>query len=70
VEAEEKDQLLAALDQLPEDMRDALLMRYWEELEYEEMARRTGVSATALYQRVCRGLKQLRETLEGGQSPA
>ena len=45
-------------------MREAVLMRYWEELEYEEMAERTGVSAAALYQRVCRGLKRLRETIE------
>ena len=65
VAAEEKQQLLAALEELPEDMREALLMRYWEELEYDEMAKRTGVSAAALYQRVCRGLKQLRETLGG-----
>ena len=64
VAAEEKDQLLAALEELPEDMREAVLMRYWEELEYDEMASRTGVSAAALYQRVCRGLKRLREVIE------
>jgi RNA polymerase sigma-70 factor, ECF subfamily len=65
VAAEEKEQLMAALTGLPDDMREAVLMRYWEELEYDEMAKRTGVSAAALYQRVCRGLKQLRETLGG-----
>lgn len=64
IAAEEKEQLLAALGEIPEDMREALLMRYWEELEYEEMATRTGVSAAALYQRVCRGLKRLREVIE------
>ncbi|MBZ0137462.1 MAG: sigma-70 family RNA polymerase sigma factor [Planctomycetes bacterium] len=58
---EEKAELMAALNELPDDMREALLMRYWEELEYEEMAKRTGVSAAALYQRVCRALKRLRE---------
>jgi RNA polymerase sigma-70 factor, ECF subfamily len=63
VAAEEKQQLLEALTGLPDEMREAVLMRYWEELEYDEMAKRTGVSAAALYQRVCRGLKQLRETL-------
>ncbi len=64
VAAEEKEQLIAALGELPDEMREAVLMRYWEELEYEEMAERTGVSAAALYQRVCRGLKRLRETIE------
>jgi DNA-directed RNA polymerase specialized sigma24 family protein len=38
-------------------------MKYWQELEYDEMARRTGSSEEALYQRVCRGLKRLREVL-------
>jgi RNA polymerase sigma-70 factor, ECF subfamily len=65
VAAEEKQELMVALEQLPDDMREAVLMRYWEELEYEEMARRTGISAAALYQRVCRGLKHLRESLSG-----
>ena len=64
VAAEGKKQLLAALGELPDDMREAVLMRYWEELDYEQMAERTGVSAAALYQRVCRGLKHLRETIE------
>jgi RNA polymerase sigma-70 factor (ECF subfamily) len=60
---EEQAALRNALDQLPEEMRDAVLMKYWQELEYDEMARRTGVSEEALYQRVCRGLKRLRELL-------
>lgn len=61
---EEKAQLIEALQELPDDMRQAVLMRYWEELEYEDMAERTGASASALYQRVCRGLKKLREIME------
>lgn len=61
---EENAALLAALGTLPDDMREALQMRYWEELDYDAMAERTGVSAAALYQRVCRGLKRLREVLE------
>jgi DNA-directed RNA polymerase specialized sigma24 family protein len=51
------------LPALPEDQREALLMKYWQDLEYEEMSKRTGVSEEALYQRVCRGLKRLREVL-------
>lgn len=67
---EEKAELMAVLNELPDDMREAVLMRYWEELEYDEMARRTGVSAAALYQRVCRGLKRLREGLDARNEPA
>ncbi|MCC6466481.1 MAG: sigma-70 family RNA polymerase sigma factor [Planctomycetes bacterium] len=67
---EEKSALLAALGTLPDDMREALQMRYWEELDYDAMADRTGVSAAALYQRVCRGLKRLREILERGPEAA
>lgn len=66
---EERQALAHALEQLPEDMRQALLMKYWQELDYDEMARRSGVSAEALYQRVCRGLKRLRDLLaEGGNA--
>jgi len=61
---EERAGLMAAMNELPQEMRDALTMRYWEELEYEQMARRTGASEAALYQRVCRGLKRLRELLD------
>lgn len=64
VEAEEKQALLAALETLPEEMREAMIMKFWEDLDYEEMSRRTGASAAALYQRVCRGLKKLRQNLE------
>ena len=65
---EEKEALHAALNQLPDDMREALLMRFWEELEYEQMAERTGMTAAALYQRVCRALKRLRELMEPGRA--
>lgn len=62
--AEEGDSLRRALEELPQEMRQALLMRYWEGLDYEQMAHRSGVSPAALYQRVCRGLKQLRAAME------
>jgi RNA polymerase sigma-70 factor (ECF subfamily) len=68
VQGEERAALAAALDQLPPEMREALTMRYWDELEYDQMAQRSGVSEAALYQRVCRGLKRLRELLEGDRA--
>lgn len=63
VAGEDQQGLRKALAALPEDQREALLMKYWQDLEYEEMSKRTGVSEEALYQRVCRGLKRLREVL-------
>jgi RNA polymerase sigma-70 factor (ECF subfamily) len=64
IAAEERVQLIAALEELPAEMREALVMKFWEDLDYDEMAKRTGATAAALYQRVCRGLKRLREVLE------
>lgn len=64
VAGENKAALLAALGTLPDEMREALLMRFWEDLDYDAMARRTGVAAGTLYQRVCRALKRLREVLD------
>lgn len=65
LEQEEKETLLQAMNQLPEEMQQALQMKFWQDMEYDDMARATGVSAAALYQRVCRGLKRLRELMEG-----
>lgn len=70
VAGEERQALMQAMDELPEEMREALTMKYWEELEYEQMAKRTGSSEAALYQRVCRGLKRLRELLEAKEKLA
>lgn len=67
---EERSALMQAMNELPEEMREALTMKYWEELEYEQMAKRTGSSEAALYQRVCRGLKRLRELLEAKEKLA
>lgn len=70
VEGEERRALMAALDELPEDMREALTLRYWQQMEYDQMARHTGATEAALYQRVCRGLKRLREMLEAKEGTA
>ncbi len=68
LQGEERQALMEALQQLPQDMRDALVMKYWQDLEYEQMAQRTGTSEAALYQRVCRGLKRLRELMDQAEA--
>ncbi|MCA8939657.1 MAG: sigma-70 family RNA polymerase sigma factor [Planctomycetes bacterium] len=64
VEIDERNQtLMLALETLPEEQRMVLTLRFWEGMAYGEMAELLGLSHDALYQRVSRGLKALRETL-------
>lgn len=53
-----------ALEDLPEAMREALLLRYGEELRYDEMATVIGTGESTLRSRVFHGLKLLRDKLE------
>ena len=54
-----------ALGMLPADQREAFLLKYVEELTYDEMAAMTGVSVSALKMRVKRACDGLRDLLEG-----
>lgn len=55
--------LARALAQLDPLQREALLLKYAEELEYTEMSRMTGVGESALKMRVKRGSERLRALL-------
>lgn len=59
------DEIAYALSQLPDDQREAFLLKHVEELSYEEMAEITGVGVSALKMRVKRGCERLRDLLEG-----
>jgi RNA polymerase sigma-70 factor (ECF subfamily) len=52
-----------ALDQLPFDHREALVLRYHEEIPVEEIAATLNLSESGVRMRVSRGLKKLREIL-------
>jgi RNA polymerase sigma-70 factor (ECF subfamily) len=54
-----------ALKLLPEDQREAFLLKHVEELTYEEMAEMTGATVSALKMRVKRACDGLRDLLEG-----
>lgn len=54
-----------ALQTLPDDQREAFLLKHVEEMEYEEMAEVTGAGVSALKMRVKRAIERLREQLEG-----
>lgn len=53
-----------ALQQIDADQREAFVMKYVEELSYDEMAEITGASVSALKMRVKRACARLRELLE------
>ncbi len=60
----EAAQLRKALDSLPEIYREALTMRFFGDLSYEEMAEASGEGLSSLKMRVARGLAQLRNRME------
>jgi RNA polymerase sigma-70 factor (ECF subfamily) len=64
--AEARERLHAALQALPPDQREALLLKYVEGLSLEEMAERLSASVSALKMRLLRGRAALRGKLEGG----
>lgn len=57
------DEMQNALEQLPDDMRDALLMVVVGELTHQETADALGVPLGTILSRVSRARKRLRETL-------
>jgi RNA polymerase sigma factor (sigma-70 family) len=56
--------LLHSLRGLTEACRDALLLRYFEGLEIDEIARRSGTTPGTVRSRLSRGLAELRERLD------
>ena len=64
VEAEELHQAVrAAVQGLPDDLREALVLCEWEELSMAEAAAVLGTTAKAIENRLYRARKQLRERL-------
>jgi RNA polymerase sigma-70 factor (ECF subfamily) len=59
------DHIERALAQLPVEQREAFLLKYVEDLSYEEISEVTGVGVSALKMRVKRACDGLRDMLEG-----
>ena len=57
------DRLWRACLRLPEAQRTAVVLRFYEELEYAEIAELTGVREGSVRSRVSRGLAAMREEL-------
>jgi len=62
-EPDDHDRIWAACRRLPEAQRTAVALRYYEQLEYPEIAELTGVREGTVRSRVSRGLAVLREEL-------
>lgn len=60
------EQLWAACRGLPKDQRAAVVLRYYEQLSYAEIAAMTGVAEATARSRVHRGLATLRTTMGAG----
>jgi RNA polymerase sigma-70 factor, ECF subfamily len=60
-----REEIQHALDRLPAEQREAFVLKYVEELSYDEMAEITGVRVSALKMRVNRACQRLRRLLEG-----
>ena len=55
--------LWAGCQSLPESQRTAIVLRYYEQLEYAEIAELTGVREGSVRARVSRGIAALRVTM-------
>jgi RNA polymerase sigma-70 factor (ECF subfamily) len=60
-----RDELHCALAMLPPAQREAFVLRYAEDMSYEEMAAVTGAGISALKMRAKRACERLRELLDG-----
>ncbi|UZP65838.1 RNA polymerase sigma factor [Desulfovibrio mangrovi] len=61
----DRDRAFAALEQLPLLYREALILRYREELELAEVARALDIGLSAAKMRIKRGLELLRDLIGG-----
>jgi RNA polymerase sigma-70 factor (ECF subfamily) len=60
---QEKDMVQAGLLRLPEEQRAAIILRYFQDLTYDDIAQILGLSTSGVKMRVKRGLASLRSHL-------
>ncbi len=64
-ETDDKDQISRALDQLPEDHRQVVILKYFSDLSIAEVAAVAGCPEGTVKSRLNRALEHLRQVLEG-----
>ena len=67
-QAGDLEEIQRALGQLDADHREAFVLKYVEELSYEEMSELTGAGVSALKMRVKRACDRLRQLLDSSRS--
>jgi RNA polymerase sigma factor (sigma-70 family) len=63
----DKEKLRRALDELPLEFREAIVLRELEEMSYKEIADISGVPLGTVMSRLARGRKRLQRVLTGGK---
>jgi RNA polymerase sigma-70 factor (ECF subfamily) len=66
---EKRDQIATLLAGLAPDSRGAVIMRYWYDLSYEEIAAATGTTVSAVKSRLHRARLSLGQRLQAGPGP-
>lgn len=61
VQGEQSDMVQALLQELPEDYRQAVVLRYWYDMSYDEIATTMQTSVSAIKSRLFRARRQLAE---------
>lgn len=63
IQQEMKQQIAQAIEQMPSDYREIILLREYEELSYEQIAQTLGISLEAVRSRLARARAWLRQRL-------
>lgn len=66
---EDRGEIRRLIDQLPPHYRQLALLRYWDDLTYQEIGRRMGLSTGAVKSRLHRARRQLVELAESDAVP-
>ncbi|MCA9982114.1 MAG: sigma-70 family RNA polymerase sigma factor, partial [Anaerolineales bacterium] len=71
LQGEREDQVQALLQTLPEEYREAVILRYWYEMSYEEIAEAMDTTVSAIKSRLFRARRDLAQAgIEMGLSTA
>lgn len=68
---EQQEMVQSLLQELPDDYRQAVVLRYWHEMSYEEIAEMMDTTVSAIKSRLFRARRQLAEVgMANGLNPA
>jgi RNA polymerase sigma-70 factor (ECF subfamily) len=71
VQSEEQDVVQVLLNTLPEEYRETVILRYWSDMSYDEIADVMKTTVSAIKSRLFRARRQLADTgLEMGMAPS